>query len=698
MAQRIFFVPSNSSQAPSDRRGLLEPAIVAHKVHLSHYVAQLKALEREQQRLAIEQRLLVRQQAQLSAKRDQLTYLIAEEQDLVLRAYKQQQRREAEEAAVLAAALADREAQIARRQRLRYAVYRKQQEESARQDAQLVRILKAVQQQLVDESVENDQRSAFEYQHQHQQQYQHQHQHHEQQSSSPRVEFPSDDEEEETPIKPGTIESVLRQQGIAPHSYYSPYARSQPPSRKRGSRRGSSQINRIQPQHSAKLVPDVNYASAQDILSALFGGDQPPQQQVQENIEQAQSLPQSSLKQFIHPQVTSDSNKEFQDSDVSIPDVDSRGDIASQENKNYNDEKSLSYNELINLLFGPQPEQEARSEPKAEQFAADVPTGKRPPFYYTLSSTGVPTEIAAPVEEPSLLHVISKRIKVLDEKVDEAATKIDSLVQATNDDLSDATRRHNLLQIQLELEKYYSDLDDIKILSTGTEDDSEETKERIQELRIAKHAITTKAVDAADRIDKILSPESYDSDSDAEAYEIVPPPQEIDESYNDFLDSSTKVVDPLGNPVGEPKVSIVNEDNEQFVLEKPSVKDISSASTDSVASLNPSHPVTLESALPYEEKDEVLSQEELNETKVPLELNSIPKVEEPVVNEKFVTEASDKSGHVTLDTNTGEEAEEFLDGEEKSEHQVGLTPPSSGNQSRSRSPVRHVVLEDAEDE
>ncbi|KAK9378813.1 uncharacterized protein V2V93DRAFT_350375 [Kockiozyma suomiensis] len=678
MDSRLFSAPDRQiSASPTSA----SPTITTHRAHLSHYISQLTSLEREQQRLALEQQLLARRQSQLTAKRDQLTYLIAEEQDLVLRAVQQQRQQEREEhdqAVALFTALAQREAQIARRQRLRYAVYRKQQEERAIKDAEIQRILRYVQPRDQPQTIPGS--SSFTLPSQ-----QHLFQnivdnHH---AEQPQISAPGSETSEldETPFRPGSISSFLRQQGIKPRELYS--TRGSPRADfKRGSRRGSSVVDKVTPsadksspaqtsefnRESTKLIPDVNYESAQDLLTALFG-----------------SASQAEIKREIPEQ--------------SPP-------AKQQKTGKSTPANAPSFDELMRMMFGgeqlseqdsssisAQQDQPPQTPYQSESFF-EPPSATRPPFHYTLSHSKpsvpppkfeIPSE---PVKSP--FEIIESQIATVRSKVAESAAKIDSLASQS----VDTPKKHELLEIQAQLEKDYSDLDDILLTTPEAEDEDEETKNRRQELRLMKHEVTTMAVNAADKIDKILSPSSAsESEEDDEGYEVIE-----EESKNiDSVPSNGPAIAPSeAANVGEEVI----EDGDYFVMEKPA-KD-----------------VTLERA--ETEEDESLDNEEKNEVKVPLNIpisavddddtSVIVQASQPIsrdenAEEVFVLESGDKSGHVLLETNSGAEKEEFLDNEEKNEQKISSDDRSRSGElkkeesRRSESPLRHVVLEDApEDE
>ncbi|KAK9377608.1 uncharacterized protein V1513DRAFT_434732 [Lipomyces chichibuensis] len=687
--ERLYYVES-----PAQRRSASASAIAVHRAHLSHYISQLSALEREQQRLSLEQQLLSRQEAQLAAKRDQLTYLIAEEQDLVLRAIQQQQQQQRdEEEAILAVALMEREALIARRQKLRYAVYRKQQEEKARKDAQIERVLQVVQQQGQRSQPASPQQSIPFLQIQQQQQ----------SHASP---YGSDSELEETGVRPGSISSMLRQQGIKPHDLYSPYATPHS-NRKRGSRRGPqqstvSEISRLQAQEheatSSKLIPDVNYASAQDFLSALFGG-----------VEQA------------HPET-----------DNVEPKV--AGSKLDQPSTN-----QLSVDELARILFSSDGMNADRTSETLEPRVPLEPPAARQPFHYTLSRSSIPRADSPPLSViPSPLEAIAIQIRTLHEKVSRAAAGIDTIPTH----LPESRRRQALLDIQVELERCYSDLDDILISPAEGEEDDEETKEQRQKLRLQKHAVTTLAVDAADRIDKILSPASRsdsetEEEEEEEEYEVLPPvPAELngagplDEStilipspFNQAdlgtsSSSSSESTSVFGSEIATPKTQQekaelasekINEDGEFYVLGKRS------AETSSAGLVNANEEkgmapedateikVNLTSAANASTGTNTPSTRDDDDSSV-IVTASAPVIHDQTADEVFVPEGGDKSGHIVLEKNTGQEVEEFLDSEEKSEVKVSLSVKEaqrsvvdkvkSEGRSRSHSPLRHVVLED----
>ncbi|KAK9452063.1 uncharacterized protein V1518DRAFT_369932 [Limtongia smithiae] len=650
------------------------PSIAAHRAHLSHYVSQLTALEREQQQVALEQQLLQRRLAQLAAKRDQLTYLIAEEQDIVLRAVQQQRRQErlrAEaqahaEAESVRAALAEREAQIARRQRLRYAVYRKQQEEQARQDADLQRMLRYVQAVSQEEQqqapAKTRQRSALE-------------EYLSRDDTAPtsaqsriaeETSVPSEASElEETPFRPGAITAFLRQQGLKPHALFgTPYGTVESNSRKRGSRRGSvpSGVYRVGgptvtatdnakgPAPSAKLVPDVNYASAQDFLSALFGGSEGADEEAKE----------------LAPDKTTETKSPF------------------------DSERGLTYNELAKLLFGQ--DSDVDEEPEvAEQYFQPVPpsgSSQRPPFHYTLSQPD-----ASAFEAPlSPLDAIASQIDTLREKIVAASSKIDMISeQATSTDAEESKKRRDLLEIQLELEKYYSDLDDI-LVTPQTEDgvtEDETDQARRQELRVEKHELTTLAVDAADRIDKILSPVSP-SESDDEDYEVIDAKHKLATEPEANLGGSSKIAEPF--PTFESSGG-------------PSSSSSSSESTSVFASEIPTPQKTPAPAAEDADYDVLehpeATAEDGDDTSVIVESSRpISRAADREGDETFVPEVKDAAGHVTLERNAGEEKDEFLDEEEKNEQKVrsALLERPKVEEARTPSPVRHVVVEDAPDE
>ncbi|KAJ8103742.1 hypothetical protein POJ06DRAFT_6330 [Lipomyces tetrasporus] len=703
--ERVYYV-----QSPAQRQSPTA-AIAVHRAHLSHYISQLSALEREQQRLALEQQLLARQQAQLAAKRDQLTYLIAEEQDLVLRAIQQQQQKQREEEeAALAAALAEREALVARRQRLRYAVYRKQQEEKALEDAEIERVLQLVQQQAQrSETTSPRQSGAFAQIKQQQQDH-----------ATP---YWSDLEQEETGVRPGSISAFLRQQGIKPHGLYSPYATLHS-SRKRGSRRGGQQstaapIPRLLAQEqakatSSKLVPDVNYASAQGFLSALFGGLEHTQSEAQE-----------------------------------------RGPKPTQSELDKSPMNQFSEDELARILFGSEESADIpASVPEVYEPPARQESTSRPPFHYTLSRSSIPrTTSQQSFVISSALEIVGNQIGALRERVTKAASRIDTIPT----DLPESKRRQAFLDVQVELERCYSDLDDIIISPAEGEEDNDETKEQRQQLRLQKHAVTTLAVDAADRIDKILSPASpSDSETEEEEYEIVHTlpagmaggdipivkganilkGSEISSPFNQAdlgtsSSSSSESTSVFGSEMPTPESQTkksapapakINDDGEFYMLEKPSAEESS---------------VILEDVV--EERDETLYQEEMNQIKVYLTpvpnvpansfvsstgmstpstrdeddssvivTASTPVIHDDAADEIFVPESGDKSGQVVLEKNTGQEKEEFLDSEEKGEEKISLSAKDgrksvvdkvkSEARSRSPSPLRHVVLEDVPDD
>ncbi|KAK9350981.1 hypothetical protein V1523DRAFT_43989 [Lipomyces doorenjongii] len=677
--ERLYYIESSAQRSAS------ASAITVHRAHLSHYISQLSALERELQRLSLEQELLARQQAQLAAKRDQLTYLIAEEQDLVLRAIQQQQQQQREEEeAILAAALAEREALIARRQRLRYAVYRKQQEEKAREDAAIQRVLQMVQLQAQRSQPASPQQSVpFA---QIQQQWQ--------ARASP---YGSDSELEETGVKPGSISTMLRQQGIKPHELYSPYATPHS-NRKRGSRRGPQQstvspISRLQAQDhakatSSKLVPGVNYASAQDFLSAIFGG-----------VERAHT----------------ESDKMAPKAAGSKPDQSST--------------KQLSVDELARILFSSDEMNPDPTYGSLEPPAPLEPPAARPPFHYTLSRSSIPRADSEPLSViPSALEAIANQIRTLREKVSQAAAGIDAIPT----DLEESKHRQALLDIQVELERCYSDLDDILISPAEGEEDDEETKEQRQKLRLEKHAVTTLAVDAADRIDKILSPASRsDSETEEEEYEIVPPlsaelngagtldgsafaiPSPFNQAdLGTTSSSSSESTSVFGSEMATPKnqpekaestSEKISEDGEFYVLGKRSTE----ASSVGLVDANEGKVTTLDLEDLTEIKVNTPSTREDDDSSV-IVTASTPVIHDETADEIFVPEGSDKSGHIVLEKNTGEEMEEFLDSEEKSEVKISLSVKDgrksvvdkvkSEGRSRSQSPLRHVVLEDVVDD
>ncbi|KAK9323130.1 hypothetical protein V1517DRAFT_109669 [Lipomyces orientalis] len=700
--ERVYYI-----QSPVQRQSPTA-AIAVHRAHLSHYISQLSALEREQQRLALEQQLLARQQAQLAAKRDQLTYLIAEEQDLVLRAIQQQQQKQREEEeAALAAALAEREALVARRQRLRYAVYRKQQEEKAREDAEIERVLQLVQQQAQRSETASPRQSGLFAQIKQQQDH-----------ATP---YWSDLEQEETGVRPGSISAFLRQQGIKPHDLYSPYATPHS-SRKRGSRRGAQQstaapISRLQAQEqakatSSKLVPDVNYASAQGFLSALFGG-----------LESSQSEAQG-----LGPKPT-------------------------QSEPDKSPMKQFSADELARILFG---SEESADVPASASEVYEPPARQesRPPFHYTLSRSSIPRASSEPsLVISSALEIVGKQIGTLRERVTQAASRIDTIPT----DFPESKRRQAFLDVQVELERCYSDLDDIIISPAEGEEDNDETKEQRQQLRLQKHAVTTLAVDAADRIDKILSPASpSDSETEEEEYEIVHTlPPGITAEYTPIVkganvtqgsdipspfnradlgtssSSSSESTSVFGSEIPTPESQTkksapaptkINDDGGIYTLDKPSA-DASSVIVEDVV----------------KERDEALYQEEMNQVKVHLTpvsnvpanayvsstgmstpstrdeddssvivTASSPVIHDETAAEVFVPESGDESGQVVLEKNTGQEKEEFLDTEEKGEQKISLSAKDarkslvdkvkSEARSRSPSPLRHVVLEDVPDD
>ncbi|KAK7205351.1 hypothetical protein BZA70DRAFT_277888 [Myxozyma melibiosi] len=683
MDRRIYIVPDQP-------RSGVSPTIAAHRAHLSHYIAQLTSLEREQQRLALEQQLLARQQAQLTAKRDQLTYLIAEEQDLVIRALQQQRQQEREEQAEAAAflsALAEREAQIARRQRLRYAVYRKQQEEQAMKDAEIQRILRFVQQpqqryeqqqQIQTEQQQTEQqlqKEAFQRLLDEQQQLHYPQQQQQQQQQSSALSVSEASESDETPIRPGTISAFLRQQGIKPRELYSS---SSPSAIKRGSRRGSNALYEEKPKpkpsadsmagfdrKSAKLVPDVNYESAQDFLTALFGGAA--------DLSSASAQSQSQGR----PSTPISSTRE-RPSEGASP----LADQPPAKQQKMEKPKAVegapttapSFDELMQMIFGAAAEsaEPSATEPKTpfeEEYPAEPETATRPPYHYTIAHAKPsvpPPKFEIPAEAAkSPFAVIEMQIAAIRGKVLDASSRVEK-ISAEEDETA---KRHKLLEIQSDLEKYYSDLDDILLTTPESESEDEEVKARRQELRKMKHEVTTMAVDTADKIDKILSPPS-DSDEEDEEFEIV----EREESAE------------MPRPGEE-----VIEGDEYFVTEKAG-KD-----------------VILERA--EEEKDESLDEEEKNEVKVPLKVaededdtSVIVQASQPIsrdetVEEVFVPEAEKASGKVLLEKNSGEEKEEFLDSEEENEVKVPLEVEELKKEGkRSESPMRHVVLEDVPDE
>ncbi|KAK9316446.1 hypothetical protein V1522DRAFT_382 [Lipomyces starkeyi] len=692
--ERLYYVESSAQ-----RRSTSASAIAVHRAHLSHYISQLSALEREQQRLSLEQQLLARQQAQLAAKRDQLTYLIAEEQDLVLRAIQQQQQQQRdEEEAILAAALAEREILIARRQKLRYAVYRKQQEEKARKDTQIQQVLQVVQQLAQRSQPESPQQSVPFPQIP-------------QQRQSHASPYGSDSELEETGVRPGSISTMLRQQGIKPHELYSPYATPHS-NRKRGSRRGPQQptvspISRLQAQEhakatSSKLVPDVNYASAQDFLSAVFGG-----------VEQAHT-----------------------ETDKMTP-------KAAGSKLDRSSTNQLSVDELARILFSsdgmnPDPTYGTLEPPAPLETPA-----ARPPFHYTLSRSSIPRADSAPLSViPSALEAIANQIRTLRDKVSRAAAGIDTIPT----DLPESKHRQALLDIQVELERCYSDLDDILISPAEGEEDDEETKEERKKLRLQKHAVTTLAVDAADRIDKILSPASRsdsetEEEEEEEGYEVVPPfPAELkgagtlDESTYPIASpfnqaelgtsssSSSESTSVFGSEMATPKTQQekaepasekINEDGGFYVLGKRSAE----ASSVGLVDANEENGTTLEdlteikvnltSVATASTGTSTPSTRDDDDSSV-IVTASTPVIHDETADEVFVPEGGDKSGHIVLEKNTGQEVEEFLDSEEKSEVKIGLSVKDarksvvdkvkSEGRSRSRSPLRHVVLEDVADD
>ncbi|KAK9369846.1 hypothetical protein V1509DRAFT_619290 [Lipomyces kononenkoae] len=625
--ERIYYVEN-----PAQRRAPSTSAVALHRAHLSHYISQLSGLEREQQRLSLEQQLLARQQAQLAAKRDQLTYLIAEEQDLVLRAIQQQQqqqqRQREEEAAALAAALAEREALIARRQKLRYAVYRKQQEEKAVKDTEIQRVLQLVQQQ----AQRSESRQAYPSFAQIRKQ--------RESRTSPDG---SDSEKEETGVKPGSISALLGQQGLQPRDIYSAYTTPHF-NRKRGSRRGPQQttappISRVQAQEqvkatSSKLVPDVNYASAQDFLSALF-----------RSLDESRSEPgKVATKAMPARSMLEDSST-----------------------------KPLSVDDLAKILFTDSEAESDVAGQVSEPPQPQEPLASRPPFHYTLSRSSIPrgAKFAPSAVISSALETIASQIASIHEKVKHAAAGIDSVPS----DLPESKRRQALLDIQVDLERCYSDLDDILITPAEGEEEDEETKEQRQKLRLQKHAVTTLAVDTADRIDKILSPVSR-SDSEIEE-------EEEEEEY--------EVVTPMTGAGS---------------LDHLGASSLSSSESASVFVSEMPTPRTKEtkSETAHEEFYEI---HEDDDSSV-IVTASTPVIHDETAAEVFVPEGADAAGHVVLEKNTGQEMDEFLDSEEKSEEQVYLRVGDArksatdkvkkDGRTRSQSPLRHVVLEDVADD
>ncbi|KAK9461969.1 uncharacterized protein V1516DRAFT_673410 [Lipomyces oligophaga] len=711
---RLYFVPSAGY---SSRKA---PPVAAHRAHLSHYLSQLSALEREQQRLAIEKELLVRRQAQLSAKRNQLTFLIAEEQDLVLRAVQQQKAQEQREAEAILQALVDREAQIVRRQKLRQAVYLKQQQDQARRDAELQQFLQYIQQPEEQEeeaptSANNWLSQFFEQQQLLQQRRLQQHQ----QKQPLTLETPfeqarflqapsvADSESElESPFKPGSINEYLAKQGIRSQGFSAPCP-AVPETRKRGSHRGprtqshQSLVGSTGP-GSAKLVPDVNYQSTQDFLSALFGGAAAAEQEGQE-LAPKSGYPEPTEKSFeirsAQPSVTTPTTVE------EPKEIDLKSDLKSDPKS---DSKPLTYAELAQILFGTdEDKQESESLPAQEPVKRDGSPETRPPFHYTLShfapfynetSEGTAEEAVVPPPK-NALDLVEENIDKLKDKISTASYSIERAASEINPE----ARRTKLMSIQQELEKYYSDLDDILLTPPEGEIVDEADQTRRQQLRLKKHAVTSLAVEAADRIDTILSPPSV-SESDNEEYDVIDRNvlEKISQDESSTSSESTSLYTSEmpsrgatpSVPAGAENITEVEENGETFVVEK------TASSTTGVL---------LEDA--KTEKDETLDEEEKSEVQVPLALNdeddvgsAIEDASRPIsrneqVQERFVPESGDRSGHVTLETNTGNEQDEFLDEEEKSEERVRLSQVDAIKleAKRTSSPIRHVVLEDEEE-
>ncbi|KAK9469175.1 hypothetical protein V1512DRAFT_255666 [Lipomyces arxii] len=742
---RLFYEPNRS------QRVVATPVIVAHRAHLSHYISQLTALEREQRRIALEQQLLRRTQVQLAAKRNQLTYLIAEEQDLVLRAVQQQQeQRRAEDEAVIAVALAEREAQIARRQKLRQAVFRKQQEEQAQKDKEIQRVLRLVQAHNRSQEQEQEQEErhvspfdAIEQLRQFRQQ----------SELMPSSSDPDTSNHEESVYRPGSISHFLRQQGIKPNNVYSPTYLAPQNVNKRGSRRGNVQDRQFQQRikesaESSMLVPDVNYASAQDFLSALLGGPEGVKREAEELAPQSKDSAQKDNYAEILPP----------------------------------DDGKMPLEDLAKILFG---EQQPAAVSTKTSSTRSVPTKvsipSKPSFQYTLSSSAVPKISSEARQSPSAFEAIAKQIAALRAKVDTSTSRINDILE--DSDLDETKRRQLLLEIQLQLEKYYCDLDDI-VTGSDADNESPEIKDMRLQLRLQKHAVTTAAVDAADRIDKILSPESP---SDSEGDDIAS--HEEGSSTDDFAEVKSElhiesaIAERVENPrqidgdpefqLEEPVLAVVD-GSEVLMPEPPKQKNenaIVNMTTTSPKELEPTDageailendeffvvekPGIVERAL--EENDETLDREEKSEVKIPLILtpvqsttlladvseerasvasdfvptetedfsengpkyednndddtsvivtSEVPVIHEQKADEKFVPESSDHAGHVILETNTGEEKDEFLEDEEVDERKTPLTLPSENTlsvkkpkPSRSPSPARHVMIENVpEDE
>ncbi|KAK9458188.1 hypothetical protein V1511DRAFT_491976 [Dipodascopsis uninucleata] len=618
------------------------PTVAVHKAHLSHYVSQLAAVEQEQRRITVEQKLLSRRQAQLAANRDQLMYLIAEEQDLVLRALQQQQRAEEQHAAAVAAALRAREEQIARRQKLRYAVYQKQQEEQRLRDMQLRQALASG-------------------------------------LGSPFYSQASYDNDEKDPIdsgiRPGSVTGFLRGNGLQAQNVTTD-SESEAPSRslpasqfKRGSRRGTydqlyapTRPKLSSAESSAKLIPGVDYDSAQDLLNALFGTNG-------ENSIKMPSEPEPEVETSPEASPNENENEYATEYEQKKPES-----LQSVPVEDQSQPQSLTYSDLAKLLFGGQPLQDMIGQKTAEEQLKSEPpiVDSRPSFQYTLSAPPVPGLTPERSSTPEL-DTIERRIKDLSDKIAFASSGVGEISASSADETS---KRKMLLETQAKLEKYYSDLDDILMASTDGEDEGESLKSRKHELRLQKHEATKMAVDAADAIDKILEPRSEES--------------------SEFGDEETE---------DQEQQNINERSAAAMIAAMTAAEDASTPTLMEVDSELPDSKVTSSemSGSPQEGSQEGSQDDSYV-------IVGASKPETPVeINEAFIPEASDKTGHVILEHNAGDEVDEFLDEEEQQEqksHMDGDTRSRPNSivdnvkqldSKRSESPVRHVVLEEVDD-
>ncbi|KAK9472984.1 uncharacterized protein V1510DRAFT_415718 [Dipodascopsis tothii] len=261
-------------------------------------------------------------------------------------------------------------------------------------------------------------------------------------------------------------------------------------------------------------------------------------------------------------------------------------------------------NNLLELIFG---RQRSRSSSPAPQTPAPERAGPATP--------------PKPAVQP--LDAVRQQINVVRDKVKHEAGRVASFVEQARAGVELDPKQ--LKRISFELESLYSDLDGIRLESDGADADADVR----HQLKLLKHDTTTMAVDAAEQIDRLLTPEVFSepsSDDEQMADRTPAEPAEPIEPAEPALKTE---------PSSEPERVI--DDGDFYMVETPGAG-------------NAPHPVTVETADASDEAYEFLDEEEKNEERVARTIH-VPVSAEPA-------RTRSQSRHVTLETVPDDDAAE----------------------------------------